>query len=502
MNSKNLWPEIKQLCYELRENKVKFKDIQAKLKDELWISLSNERIWAYWKEIKEKTESKTKTIDKTLKDTWEIIDDLQSKQAEKEDGWLMEIALADNTPKKYDVSERHYIFYKWETPYKVLISTVRAIFESYSKYWQNLSGEEIRQKFKLPAGIFELIKNATWLYKSSLVDDPVTIERLWNWEWLEEYLEGKMERVIEDKYQSAYDRAIKGKLNRDLEKAAKSKRWYETFMTEFKDTIKEYKPVVFDITKLPKIDNNDTKDVFITDAHIWKLGTDWIITRFEKVARDAINSPEKNINITFGWDLAECFVPMWEMHPGQRLWMEDYTTPELVMKVVDILEKMLVSIYKSWKTVTFNGMWWNHDRFTEQKEFDPFRTPAVLIYTFLQRLLEQTEIKINILRDKANIIKEWNVKYVFIHWDGTSDAEIKRRALNDIEDWYYLVYVTWDKHHYKQIELSDRVLRIQSPALAWKGQYDSSLWMSSLPWAVEFTKNEDWMIEIHTKRYK
>jgi hypothetical protein len=51
-------------------------------------------------------------------------------------------------------------------------------------------------------------------------------------------------------------------------------------------------------------------------------------------------------------------------------------------------------------------------------------------------------------------------------------------------------------------ELSDRVLRIQSPALAGSGKYDESLGLSSLPWAIEFTKNKDWQIDFTVKRYK
>ena len=437
----------------------------------------------------------------TIKETTEVIDDLQSKQLEKEDWWLKEIADSDNEPERYDVSERHYIFYKWEKPYKVLISTVRAIFESYSKHWQNLSWEEIRQKFKLPAGIFELIKSATGLYKSSHIDDPVTLSRL-SEDWLEEYVEWKVERVLEDKYITTYERAVKNKQKKDLDKMAKSNRGYDIFMEKFEEAMKKYEPKDFDKIKIPEIQNNDTKDCFITDAHLGKQWTDGIVVRFKKLTRDLIDTPEKKINITFGWDLWELFVPYWEMHPWQRLGMENIETSDLIMLIVDVFENMLVSLYKSWKKVVFNGMNGNHDRFTEKKDFDPNRQPAQLVYKFLQRILENTTVKINLLKDRANIIKSWKIKYLFIHWDWLSETEIKRRALSEIEDWFYLVIVSWDKHHYRMNEISDRVLRIQSPALAWPWKYDESLGLSSLPWAIEFTKNADWLINFTVKRYK
>jgi hypothetical protein len=174
----------------------------------------------------------------------------------------------------------------------------------------------------------------------------------------------------------------------------------------------------------------------------------------------------------------------------------------LIMLIVDVFENMLVSLYKAGKKVTFNGMWWNHDRFTEKKDFDPNRQPALIVYKFLQKVLENTTVKINILKDKANVIKSWNIKYVFLHWDWLSPVELNRRALAETEDWVYLVIVSWDKHSYKMQEISDKVLWIQTPALAWPWKYDEWLALSSLPWAVEFIKNADGLIDFTVKRYK
>lgn len=375
------------------------------------------------------------------------------------------------------------------------------MFECYSKHWKDMSWEEIRQQFKLPAGIFELIKNQTGMYKSSHIDDPVTLSRL-SLDDIEWHIDGKIDRVIEDKYIAKYQKAVNNKKEADLRKFALSNRWYDIFLDKLERVLKLYQPIDFDKVKIPNIKNNDTKDVFITDAHIGKQWTDWIIVRFKKLTRDLIETQEKNINITFWGDLWELFVAYGEMHPWQKLWMEDINTEELIMLIVDTFEQMLVSLYKAGKVVTFNGMWWNHDRFSEKKEFDPYRTPAMVVYRFLQKIVENTSIKINILRDKANVIKNCNVKYVFLHWDWLSEAELKRRALDEIEDGIYLVIVSWDKHHYKMQEISDRILRIQSPALAWQGKYDKSLALSSLPWVVEFIKNKDGLIDIIVKRYK
>lgn len=495
MSKESLKSEIYDRVETLRFTSKKWAEfIKAQLLKEIKRDVPLELIYDIINEIKE--------WKRLIKENTEVIDDLQSKQLEKEDGWLKEIADSDNEPQRYDVSERHYIFYKQNKPYKVLISTVRAIFESYSKYGQNLSGEEIRQKFKLPAGIFELIKSATGLYKSSHIDDPVTLSRL-SEDWLEEYIEWKVERVLEDKYITQYERAVSNKQKKDLARMAISNRGYDIFMTKFEEALKKYKPRNFDNIKLPNIPNNDSKDVIITDAHLWKQWTDGVVIRFQKLTRDLIASPEKNLNISFLGDLWECFIPhLWEMHWGQRLGMENINTEDLIMLITDVLDNMLSSLYKAWKNITFNWLWGNHSRFTEKKDFDPQRTPEMLIYRFLQKILENTTIKVNILRDKANVIKSWKIKYVFLHWDSLSEAEIRRRALNEIEDWYYLVFCSWDRHHYEQLELAWNVLWIKVPWLAWAWQYDKSLALSSLPWHVEFKMNADWVPDIIVKRYK
>lgn len=484
--------EIFDRVVELRKRKESVNRVASQISREFNRDIPIELIREIYQDIK--------LWKKNSKEVGDIIDDLQSKQSEKDDWGLKELANAEKPHKKYDVSDRHYIFYKDDKPYPVLISTVRAIFESYSSNWKNLSWEEIRQKFKLPAGIFELIKSSTWLYKASHIDDPVTLERL-QADWLEDYIWGRVEDIITDKYIETYTRAVKNKQKKDLDMYAKTNRGYDLFMSKLEEAIKNYNPIDFDNIKLPEILNNDTRDVFITDAHLGKKWTDWIVTRFLKITRDLIETPEKNINITFGGDIAECFLPIGEMHPSQRLGMEEITSENLIMLAVDVFQKMLVDLYKAWKTVTFNWLGWNHDRLTEKKEFDPYRTPAMVIYRFIQRLVEDTNIKINILRDKANIVKSGKIKYVFIHWDGLSEAELKRRALNDIEDWYYLVYCTGDKHNFKMSELSDRILWVQSPALAWPWQYDKSLALTSQSGAIFFDKNKEWLLEFTVKRY-
>jgi len=47
-----------------------------------------------------------------------------------------------------------------------------------------------------------------------------------------------------------------------------SNRGYDIFMEKFEEAIKKYQPRDFDKIKIPEIKNNNTKDIFITDAHL------------------------------------------------------------------------------------------------------------------------------------------------------------------------------------------------------------------------------------------
>lgn len=444
-----------------------------------------------------------KNAKKLIQNNTDILDKIDTKSLEKQDGGLKDMVAdtIDARPYEFDYDTDHYIFHiAWKSKL-VLRTTIMAMFDSYTRTGENLTGADMLSKFKLSPEVWNHIRNATGLQKQSVPFDPVTVGMQWSNPEMEAIATEKAQILKEAEMRKIYQNAEQSFLKGAVKKYAKTNHWYDLFISKLEEVLKTYKPIDFDKIKVPEIKNDDTKDVFITDAHLGKKWTDGIILRFKKLTRDILETPEKNINITFGGDIGECFLPIWEMHPWQRLWMEEVNTEQLIMLAVDVLKDMLTELYKGGKTVTFNWIGGNHWRITEKKEFDPFRSAEMVIYRFLERLVADTTIKVNILRERANEIKSGKVKYVFIHWDSMWEAELKRRALNDIEDWYYLCYVTGDKHHFRMMEMSDRVMWIQSPALAWQWQYDKSLWMSSQSGAIFFEKNKDWMLEFTLKRY-
>jgi hypothetical protein len=212
-------------------------------------------------------------------------------------------------------------------------------------------------EFKMTADVWNHIKNATWLYKQSIPFDPVTLSMLEGDNEMVSAANHKAWVLKESEMRRTYDKAVTNKMKTDLAKYAKTNGWYDLFISKLETVLKTYNPIDFNKVKIPEIKNNSTKDVFITDAHLGKKWTDGIVVRFKKLTRDLLETEEKNINITFWWDLWECFLPLWEMHPAQRLWMEDIWTEDLIMLAVDVIQNMLVELYKAGKKVTFNGMW-------------------------------------------------------------------------------------------------------------------------------------------------
>lgn len=431
----------------------------------------------------------------------------ETKELERKNGWLKALVNDVWDDKLYDYNSEtdQIIFYPPNgKPHAIIRTTVLAMFEKYSKDWENLSGKQMQQQFQLTPKVRQFIKRVMDLYKDSVPFDKVTLSQI-AWEDMDAIAAKKAEQLTEAKMRRSYDTAISSLKERKLKEYAKSNKWYDILMDKLERVIKTYQPREFDDKKykILEIKNNDTKSIFFWDAHLWKKWTDGIVIRIKKMTRELIESPEKNIDITFLWDIWECFLPFPNsMHPDQRLGMEEISTEDLIMLAVDVLEQMMLALYRAWKIITFNGVGGNHWRLTERKEFDPHRSAEMIIYRFLEKIVEKVNIKVNILRENMNIIKQWNIKAVILHWDDLSPAKLQRIALQELEDNYFLVIISADKHHLKIIEISDRITWIQTPSLSWKWRFDENLALSSLSWYIELKKNSDWLLNIEVKRLK
>lgn len=464
----------------------------------VWISRMITKIEKkFWEKL---WKERVKDIIEQLKEEWvRPRSAYTSKDLEREDGWLKNLVQSvSEKPYDYIAETWHIILKMDDMQYPILVSTIDAMIESYSKHWENLSWQQVQYKFSLTPRVWNFIKNAFNIYKDSIPFSIITLLDIPE-DQLQSVAKEKADQLLESKMSKIYIDTANRLKDRKFRDFAKAKMWQEVFLEWLDEIVDKYERI--ELVEIKNIKSNDNYMCFITDAHIWKKWTQWIIDRFSKIADDLIKRPEKNIDVVFWWDIWELFLPYPnEMHPWQRLWMENIQSHELVLLCVNVLEDMIAKINNSWKKVSFRWILGNHWRLSEKKEYDPFRTAETIIYSFLQKIFKNTKINIDILWEKHNTFKVWNVKYLIVHWDWLSPAELNRLAIQEVEDWLYLCIVSWDKHHLVMKELSNRVMRIQSPALAWQWSYDKSLALTSLSWYLWFKENSEWMLDIWIHR--
>ena len=246
------------------------------------------------------------------------------------------------------------------SPYPILVSTIDAMIEQYIRRWDNKSGAQIQNDFWLTAKVWNKLKNTFDIYKDSPPFSIVTLMNISEDE-LEKVADNKAKKLVKSRMSNIYNTIVQRHKDRKFREFAKAKMWYEVFLEWLDEIVAKYKKR--ELKKIKKLKNNDNYMCFLTDAHIGKKWTDWIIKRFSQITDDLLRRPESNITITFWGDIWELFTPdALEIHPWQRLGMENITTSDLVMLCVDVLENMLSTLNNNWKKVKFNAILWNHDR--------------------------------------------------------------------------------------------------------------------------------------------
>lgn len=476
---------MKEQIRERRAQKMGITRMKERLSNKYWRPVSIEEI---------------KDIIEELKEEWATYDKYSSRDLERQDWWLKNlVAWVWNYDKYQYIPETWHVVLNIDwSPYPILVSTIDAMIEQYIRRWDNKSGAQIQNDFWLTAKVWNKLKNTFDIYKDSPPFSIVTLMNISEDE-LEEVADNKAKKLVKSRMSNIYNTTVQRHKDRKFREFAKAKMWYEVFLEWLDEIVAKYKKR--ELKKIKKLKNNDNYMCFLTDAHIGKKWTDWIIKRFSQITDDLLRRPESNITITFWGDIWELFTPdALEIHPWQRLGMENITTSDLVMLCVDVLENMLSTLNNNWKKVKFNAILWNHDRISEKKQYDPFRTAGRIIYSFLDRIFSKTDVDIEVLWDKYNTFCIWNIKYLVMHWDWLSPAELNRLAIQEVEKNKYLCIISWDKHHLKMSEISDRVMWVQSPALAWPWKYDKSLAMSSLSWYLWFKVNTDWLLDVWIHR--
>jgi predicted nuclease of restriction endonuclease-like (RecB) superfamily len=208
-------------------------------------------------------------------------------------------------------NELHYLFATKEKQYRIPVSQIDSMFKDYSRKGSDLSGEAMRQKYKLKPEAWGIIKSRLHLQKDSHVISPYTLENL-----SEDEEDTMIEKVTVDhidtkigKFVNTYDKQFKARAMDALKRLANK----DYLLDEFKRVLEEYEPVKMDF--VPKvIENDDKKMVILTDIHFGKQGHDMVIKRMHTVFKQIVASPERIIYLTVLGDLFEKLSQN-EMHP-------------------------------------------------------------------------------------------------------------------------------------------------------------------------------------------
>ena len=424
---------------------------------------------------------------------------------------IQQLNEAIKSQKTYEVTDDHYIFYlseednywnKTTKPYPIAISTVDAIFRAYSKHWENKTGEQVLQEFKIKPEVWNVIKRRLRLYKDSHILSPVSLERFeWREEEMESFINGAVEEHIQDKYIKKFQKSWRDSFDKEAKKAMKRMAEIDNFLDYLKKYIDNYEPRNIDFEyKQPT--NNDSVDISISDLHIWKQDTDLVLKRLESIYNDLVKRPEWIINIFCLWDLAEILVE-WGRHPWQTEWMDWPYWFDLFMKVVSDLENFLLNIYKAGKQVNFVWLAGNHWTLSDKKSGDLEFTWELLIYELIKRWLQNTKINIEYLRWMWHGYPTDNFHYILNHWYANHTSKKAKDLLWEFwNNTQHNILLQWDKHHTNITDVAENATRIITPSLCGRGSYDTQLWISSYPWYVLIEKNEDGLPNTIVRRLK
>lgn len=450
----------------------------------VWISRMINRVEKkFWEKL---WKERVKDIIEQLKEEWvRSRSAYTSKDLEREDGWLKNLVQSvSEKPYDYIAETWHIILKMDDMQYPILVSTIDAMIESYSKHWENLSWQQIQYKFSLTPRVWNFIKNAFNIYKDSIPFSIITLLDIPE-DQLQSVAKEKADQLLESKMSKIYIDTVNRLKEKKFKDFAKASMWYTVFLEQLDELIDKYKRTEL-IKKQPKIKNDNSLVCFLTDAHLGKNWTQWIINRFNTICEELLNKEEKNITIVFGGDIGELFVPYGEMHPWQKLWMENITTTELVMLCVDVLENMISKLYNAGKKIQFKTVLGNHCFL--KKENPEFLTEQW--YMDFDYIVENN-LKL------AQLNSKWSLVYDYPKWIIKESRIGKFCRFNTtwrMNKWFtvtdkHLFIVDWNKIEADKLDV---INYSDTPVINWKYSFDKIdklALLTILDWSVVYAND-------------
>ena len=307
------------------------------------------------------TENTSRVVVEKVKDKFNVIIDERSvryifakiRASLDEVGETLEKAIEavnEQEEKPYEILDKDgELFYKLDAGrviYEIPVKQIDAMFKDYSSKGNNLSGEKMRQKYKILPQAWATIKSRLSLVKDSHVISPYTLENL-----SETQVDDVIDKAVADhidtkvdKFVNSYDKQFKKRA--DI--ALKEKANFEYRLQKLREVLATYQPEKIDF--VPNyVPNGSEEHFFLTDIHIGKIDTEGIKRRLKDMYQDIIASKSNTIHITCLGDLVETMSEN-GMHKGQLSYGTDPKYGygfELAMNTTTIFAEWLIAIAKS-----------------------------------------------------------------------------------------------------------------------------------------------------------
>lgn len=401
--------------------------------------------------------------------------------------------------KPYEFDGETYTFDGPTGVFSMTKEEVDMLFLDYSEYGNNLSQEEMLQKYNLKIEVWNFLKRVLRLVKKSHVCSHLTIDGA-----TEEQLEEIADRANSARIDRMKEKMVlthRKRFKAEAERCMKIVANQEYFVAHLKEYLIDYwKPIEINYKRKEPVKTNELF-VFMGDQHIGKKHTEQVIQRMDKIFQYIISRPETSVTICEHGDLAESLCPTL-MHDSQVEGMENFDTYKTIFDVVDLFQKFLLGLWRNGKNVKFYGIGGNHDRLSRMHDQDIRRSGASIIYECIKRGLQETDIVVKHFREeKVNIFESERLAFVIHHGDDGFSNRKPEDILwkNHVVENKHHVIVHADKHTFSARETKNGTM-IGIPALAGRGEYDGRLDLWSEPGIVVVTESETGAADVFLKR--
>lgn len=306
----------------------------------------------------------------------------------------------EDPKEKYNVRDDQYHFYTPRGNFSLSIEFIDQMFFEYAAKGMNLSQTQMINKHNLDIWKWNTIKSALWLFKTSHIFSPHTVE-ITPPELMATMIEQKIEKLrlnIGFQVEEAYNNTLIKGYKKLIEKDALRQLEIQTIITELTDLLP-----CLEVGRIPLAEYNDQTDeisIHIFDLHygaenpkdikgIVPFSPKVAKASFAAIAQRVNGLKAKKVHLFFGGDLIETFTGM--NHPDSWKGIAaGHFGAHLVFETYQAIVNFALQINNLSTIVGVSG---NHDRAASSNKEEDEGFIAEIIFKFIEISLPDVEVK-------------------------------------------------------------------------------------------------------------